>query len=364
MKKLTIILLALAMAAVAVPAFAGEVSMDGNYMLRGRADSNSSDNSYFQHELDLNIDVKSGDVKFHWDVELADRDLFDGTGLDFNRTDTSGDLPKGVWDGFYVQWQATDAMAFKAGIYGVSDNNSLMFDSAGNGDGIMGIKYSLEGWDLGGYLSKQADNAEDDITEYLATVGGDLGPVALSLMYGQRTDDVNVDGDTSAIYADASFGVGPVGVDLAYGQASVDEGTGDGGTIMILGLGFGDLVGFDMGVTAIMTNEDYVENGAGFGNDYGYAELIDGDVTADQTLVGINAGYDINDKLSVGALAIVMNDCGDLGDGATEIDVQMGYKFADNVKYQAGYATRSEGDPGTEGDSDKDRLWHRIDFAF
>jgi len=364
MKKLSILLLALVMTVCAVPAMAGDVSMDGAYMLRGRADDNDGDkNNYFQHELDLNIDVKSGDVTFHWDVELADKDLFDGTGLNFNRTDTTGDLPKGIWDGFYVKWQATDALAFQAGIYGVSDNNTLMFYSAGNGDGIMGLMYKLEGWNLGGYLSKQVDAAEDDQTEMIIKANGDLGPAKVSLLYGSRVNDATAaDDDATALYFDADMPVGPVGVNLVYGSMSSDVSTGDGGSIIILALGLQELVNFDLGLTVIQTNEDWA--GTTFGNDYGYAELIDGDVTPDQMLIGVEAGYDVNDKLSLSALAIVSNDCGDLGDGATEADVALAYQFADNVKYRAGYATRSAGDPGTEGDADKTRLWHRIDFKF
>jgi hypothetical protein len=365
MKKFSVILLTLVLAACAVPAMAGDVSMDGAYMLRGRADSNGSDASYFQHELDLNVDVKSGDVKFHWDIELADKDLFDGTGLSFDRTSTSGDLPKGVWDGFYVQWQATDALAFKAGIYGVSDDNSLMFDSAGNGDGIMGLMYKLDGWKLGGYLSKQVDADEDDQTEMILTASGEVGPAALNFLYGNRVNDATpADDDQTAIYFDAGMAAGPVGVYVAYGQASNDAGPGDGGTILLGAFDLSDLIGFDLGLTVINTNDDYVENGSGFGNDYGYAELVDGDVDADMMLVGVEAGYDVNDKLNLSGLAIVMNDCGDLGDGPTEVDVTVTYKFADNVKYRAGYAARSAGDAGTEADSDKNRLWHRLDFKF
>jgi len=241
-----------------------------------------------------------------------------------------------------------------------------MFYSAGNGDGIMGLMYNLEGWKLGGYLSKQVDAAEDDKTEMIVTAKGDLGPAAVNLLYGSRINDyTGTDDDQTALYLGVDVPVGPVGVNLAYGAATNDvDNAGDGGTIIILGLGLGDLVGFDLGATVIMTNQDYVENGGGFGNDYGYAELNDFDATPDSTIIGLEAGYDVNDKLSVSALAVVSNDAGDLGDGATEADVTVAYKFADNVKYRAGYATRSAGDPGTEGDIDKTRLWHRIDFKF
>jgi hypothetical protein len=361
MKKLSIILLALAIAAtMAVPVvMAGDVSMDGAYMLRGRADDNDGDtNNYFQHELDLNVNVKSGDVTFHWDIELADKDLFDGTGLSFDRTDTADDLPKGIWDGFYVKWQATDALAFQAGIYGVSDNNTLMFYSAGNGDGIMGLMYKLEGWNIAGYLSKQVDAAEDDETEMILKASGDLGPAAVSFMYGNRVNDATpADDDSAAIYADVDVMAGPVGVNFAYGGLSGDT-AGDGGNIMILHLGLEELVGFDLGVTTIITNEDWA--GTTFGNDYGYGELEDYDDAPDQQMVGLEAGYSVNDNLSLNGLVVVMNDLGDAGDGPTEFDAGLKYKMADNVTYKAGYATRAANDTS----ADKTRLWHRIDFKF
>jgi len=364
MKKLSIILLALVIAAplMAVPAIAGDISADGSYMLRGRADSNSEDNSYFQHELDLNINVQSGDVQFHWDIELADTDIFDGTGLTFDNRFAGGDAPKGIWDGFYVKWAATDAMAFKAGIYGVSDNNSLMFDSAGNGDGIMGITYALDMVDFGAYLSKQEDNPEDDITEMLFTTSAEIGPAGVSLVYGSRVDDVNDDSNSQALYLDGGIAVGPVGINVAYGSESGDL-AGDGGNIILANFDLSDLVGFSLGLDMINTNKKWVE-GEAFGNDYGYAELLDGDAVEDTMIFGITAGYTVNDQLSLSALAIVSNDAGDNGDGPTEVDVALEYDFADNVTYQAGYASVSGGDPGTEIEDDVTRLWHRIDFDF
>jgi len=367
MKKLSIILLALALAAsFAVPVMAGDISADGSYMLRGRHTSNTITQDYFQHELDLNLDVTSGNVKFHWDVELADKDLFDGTGLNFNRTDTTGDLPKGIWDGFYVQWQATDMLAFKAGIYGVSDNNTLMFYSAGNGDGIMGVKYKLDVADLGAYLSKQVDDHGDDnndTTEMLFTAAGDLGPVAASLMYGTRTQDATPAADDSnAIYVDAAFDAGPVGVNFAYGSLSADDDTIDGGTIMLLNLNLMELVGFDLGLTSIITNADW--QGTTFGNDYGYGELLDYDDVPDQTMISLEAGYKFNDKASVSGFAVVSNDEGDAGDGPLEMDVTLAYQFEDNVKYRIGYANVAAGDDTSSVPEDINRLWHRIDFKF
>ena len=116
MKKLSVILLALAIAAFAVPAMAGEVTMDGEYTVGGFSESNGSDSAMFEHELDLNIDVTSGDVSFHWDVELSEG-AFD--------TDVADNDAAGVYDAFYVKWQATDALATKIGVYAaVSDCRS------------------------------------------------------------------------------------------------------------------------------------------------------------------------------------------------------------------------------------------------
>ena len=367
MKKLSVILLALAIAAFAVPAIAGEVSMDGEYGLGGYAESNGSDVNRFEHWLDLNIEVTSGDVTFHWDVELADTDVFDdhgSLGLPSGPGYIGGDAPRGVWDNFWVKWQATDALAFKGGIYGVSDNLALVFDSAMYADGTMGLEYALDAFDLGAYLSKQTDGDEDDDTEMLFTAAGELGPAAMSLVYGQRTADAGLGGDEgSVIYFDADFGIGPVGVMFAYGSVSNDDDPGqDGGTIMVVDVGMEDLVGFDLTATIINTNEDW--GGSHFGNDYGYAKILDFDDAADAMVVGLAAGYDVNDNLSIGALMVAMNDEGDAGDGPTEIDVEMGYGFADNVSYAAGYAMVSAGDTGSSFDEDATKLWHEIVIEF
>jgi len=244
-----------------------------------------------------------------------------------------------------------------------------MFYSAGNGDGIMGLMYKIEGWDFGGYLSKQVDSHADghDKTEYIATAKGDLGPVMVHLLYGQRDNAyTGTDDNQTALYVDGAFKAGPVGINLAYGAATNDlDNAGDGGTIMIGTFDLSELVGtFDLGLTTIITNKDYVENGSGFGNDYGYGELNDYDVNPDQTMVSVDLGYKINDKLKVSGFAVLSNDCGDAGDGSKEADATLSYQMADNVRYRVGYATRDAADAGLEGSVKKTRLWHRIDFKF
>ena len=74
MKKLSILLLALAVAAFAVPAFAGDVTMDGEYTFGGESVEVGDGDAIgtFYDELDLNIEVTMGDVLMHWDFELVD----------------------------------------------------------------------------------------------------------------------------------------------------------------------------------------------------------------------------------------------------------------------------------------------------
>ena len=249
MKKLSILLLALAIAAFAVPAMAGDVSMSGEYGLGGWAESNGTDSSMMEHWLDLDVQVTEGDVTFSWRVELADTDLFTGLGIGAHDSPSwpGGDYPKGVFDNFNVKWQASDALAFKGGVYGISDNNALVFDSALYGSATMGIMYGLDVADLGFYLSKETDGDEDDDTVMAFTAAGELGPAAVSLVYGSRTNDAGVtsNAEGSALYFDADFAAGPVGVNFAYGSESNDD-SGLDGSAMILGLGLEELVGFDL----------------------------------------------------------------------------------------------------------------------
>src|SRR5512138_3025868 len=80
MKKLTILLLALALTALAVPAMAGDVAVTGKYTFDAESYSGQGDNkdAWYDDELKVNVKVTSGAVTFGLDLEVSDDELFDG----------------------------------------------------------------------------------------------------------------------------------------------------------------------------------------------------------------------------------------------------------------------------------------------
>jgi len=383
MKKLSVILLALAIAAFAVPAFAGDVAMDGEYTFGGERWDNdvSDDYGLFYDELDLDLEVEMGDVLFHWDIEVTDDPWFDRSddegGLNTDNDyiiDEEDELPyvlnakdDKLVDGMWVRWQATDALALKLGEYGWDGPNNLVTDGPGGGSGTIGVMYAIEDVaDLSFYLSRDDEGArtgegEDDVTTMGVIAEGEIGPVEAGLLFTQTTDDIADDNDTSVVEVWGGFGVGPVGVWLDYGSVGADtDEAGDGGTILNAEFGLDEVVGFGLTVGLVQTNEDYI--GSPYADDWDVAKIY-GDELPDAMMVYLGAEYGVNDALSIGADAIVMNDV-DGDDGPTEIDVWGAYSFADNVSVEFGYAMQTANDGEDAGYEDQNLMWYEWVYGF
>jgi hypothetical protein len=367
MKKLYILLLALAIAAFAVPAMAGDISMEGEYTFGGEAwDEDGDDYGTFYDELDLDVEVTMGDVLFHWDIEIVDDPNFDraddegglNTDNDYNIFATTTALeakPNKLVDGFYVKWQATDALAVKIGEYGLGWGADIVLDAPNDGVGNVGIMYDAGVASLAFYLAKLDEDGEDDDDWMAFTAEGEIGPAEVGLVYMNATLEASdgIDPSTIGVYAD--FAAGPVGVYLEYGSDSSD-GAGDGGTVILAEFGLDDLVGFGLSLSLVQTNEDWANL---YGNDFDRVKIFDAE-PPDSQLVFVNAEYGYSDELTLGADVMVMADQ-DGDDLGTEFDVWATYGFADNVSAEFGYASYSEGDFAV---GDATVMWHEWVFEF
>ena len=353
MKKISVLLLALAIAAFAVPAMAGDVAMDGEYTFGGESFS-EADYGTFYDELDLNIEVSHGDVLFHWDFEVVDDPAFDRE----NDEGASDNYTKTV-DTMWVKWQATDALTVKIGDYGIGWGSDIVEDAVGDGTGTVGVMYGLDVADLGLFLSRDDEDGEDDDTTLIFTVEGEVGPAEVGLIYVSTTNEAGGGSDdTGLIGVYGDFAVGPVGIWLEYGSDSSD-GAGDGGTVILAEFGLDDLVGFGLSTAIVQTNEDWDNI---YSNDFDRVKLFDiegeGD-GLDWMGLFVNAEYGYSDELTLGLDAMVMSDVD--GDSAgTEFDVWASYAFADNVSAEFGYGNLSEGDIGSE----ESIMWHEWAFEF
>jgi hypothetical protein len=353
MKKLSILLLALAIAAFAVPAMAGDVAMDGEYTFGGESYS-EADYGTFYDELDLNIEVSMDDVLFHWDFEVVDDPNFDrlaDEGASDNYTKTV--------DTMWVKWSVNDALSLKIGDYGIGWGNDLVIDAAMDGTGTVGVMYGLDMVDLAAYLSRDVEGGEDDDTTMGFTAEGEIGPAEAGLVYLTTTLDATGGGDGySLVGVYANFDAGPLAVGVEFGSETSD-GAGDGGTIMMAELAFEELVGFGLNLTVVQSNEDWYNL---YANDFDRVKLFDIEGEGDDLdWMGafINAEYGYSDELTLGLDAMVMSDVD--GDSAgTEVDVWASYGFADNVSAEFGYGSLTEGDIGAK----ETIMWHEWVFAF
>ena len=362
MKKLSILILALAIAAFAVPAMAdSHVSWGGEYTVGGESTDNSTTEAMYYDELDLDFEIVMDDVTFHWDIELYDDPYFD------KQQDEGGygDSTKFV-DGLWVKWQITDALSTKIGEYGPGWGNDLVTDAWGGGNGTIGVMYALEGWDLGLYMSKEdegaADGYEDDDETWIFTVlGTDVGPLnELGLYIAQSTNEHpdNTLEDTGTMSFIWDIDLGGFGIYGEYGVDSTDAATGDGGSILMFGIGMPDVGSISSEIIYYQTNEDW-ENL--YGNDFDITKLFD-EEPADASALFVEFGYGVNDDLTLLAAILGLADVeGD--DAGTEIDLWLEYAFADNVSAEAGYATYSAGDWTGQPD-DLTKMWWELVFGF
>lgn len=374
MKKLLVVLLALAIAAFAAPVFAGEVSMDGEYTFGGESVGISGDDDVTEatwyDELDLNIEVEMGDVLFHWDVEITEDDYFD---MDDNAGGWGN--PEKLVDKYWVKWMVTDALWTKIGEYGVGWGNDLVTDSYGESSGTIGVGYNADVAKLAFYISQDDEGVngpsggetedfdpEDNNVTYMLTVmnADDVGPFTeLGLLYIQTSNDLTGEDDSSMISILAGLGLGPVEFALEYGQMGSDNDDFDGGNVILADFGFGDLVGFGLNIGLLISNEEWADSPV-YGNDYDFMEIWDAEGPEAQ-LVKIEAEYGVNDRLTImGAAAMLEVDGGDYT--GTEFDVAADYSFSDNVTYSAGYAMLTLDDD--EEVDDVSKLWHEFVFSF
>ena len=129
MKKLSIIMLALALALVmAVPAMAihvgspdspdGELGVTGRYQFDGESrDIDGETHAFFDDDLDIAFKWGMGDVVAYVSLEMSDRIFEGGNGGSRDSEDTNDDTNFKVpaVDNYYIEWAAMDTLKLKIG---------------------------------------------------------------------------------------------------------------------------------------------------------------------------------------------------------------------------------------------------------
>ena len=362
MKKLTVILLALAFtAALAVPAMSGELSVKGAMELD--LESRSIDDAYdttrywIDDDTDITFTLKHGDVTFVWRAEVSD-----GTWQGH-----SNSYKTNIVDDFHLTWKVNDAMSFKAGEYALSfGRDGLSWYNRGGHN--LGLMYNADFAKLALYYGKVVEDdlrAADPVTEagpigedkdtnhYVLTADfGKPGPFnRMKLGYILEQDKL-ADTDASSMAIDAALGLGPVALAL---EAASNGGDNADGIYYLLEVGLEELVGFGLNLTYYMADEDYEKY---FNTDYGATYLFD--VQEDVTWLKVGADYGVTEKMTIGADAVVMseNDAGD--DWGQAVDVWAKYKFADNITAKATYGTWT----GSDVQDDQTGMRLRFNFTF
>jgi len=367
MKKLSIILLALALALVfTVPAMAihlgddqspeGSIGINGRYQFDGEArDVDGAKSDWFDDDLDIGLVWVQGDVKALVGLEIADTGVFEGS------SHVNADVSN-VVDNYYVEWSAMDNLKVKIGEYGLAFGRNIGTD--GSGARQIQVTYSMDALDITGALIKNASaaNEDDDDELYIKLSGKEAGPFTkLQLASYSQMNDVSGT-ENSYTGVDLALPLGPVDVAFEYGANGGDLD----GTFMLLDLGI-MLANIDLGLNYFISSDDY--SGPYDGNDWAPAMILGDQVNgsvADMSAIWVTAAYDVNDKFTVGGGAVVAaeNDAG--SEFGTEVDVYLTYQIADNISYKAAYGSYSEGDFGAASpvgdDVDRTEMFHRIQF--
>ncbi len=340
------LLTALAVAMMAAPALAGDVTIGGKYMLQGYAwDVDGYTDGYYINDFEAILTLKSGDVTAVADLELVDSN-YDGFGEVSGHTPVRG---SDIVDNYYITAKLMDGLTLKTGEYALDWGNKIAIFNQGGYN--IGITYSLDMLDLAFTIGKavEADNwftGEDaDIDVYvLSAIFKKAGPFSklnlhLAYVMGEEINDgyygYNADFSDSLIGIEYAAAIGPVALS---GEAGFFSGDYSEGNYFLLIAGLKELVGFDLNVLLFQASDDMSSWGENWspllvvGNDD--AEWFD-DTWGNTTFYGVNGSYAVNDKLSIGG-AVVMITPTDGDWDVTEIDVTGTYKVADNFSVMAG----------------------------
>jgi len=369
MKRLSITLLALGLALVfTMPAMAihigdvdspeGALGLSGRYQFDGEAiDVDGVKTDFYDDDLDVSLSFQKGDVKAFVGLEIADTNPVEGN---------SHALKSPITDNYYVEWAAMDNLKVKIGEYGIAFGRAIGTDAAGERN--IQLTYSMDALSVSGALMVADDGAnetpatdDDDNTLYLKLSVKEAGPLTKLdvVSYSQMNDVSGTENSYTGV--DLALPIGPVDIGFEYGANGGDLD----GTFLVLEIGLEELIGFDLSVNYFQSSDDYFA--AYDGNDWSpviiYGDNINGNL-ADTSAIWVEASYDVNDNLTVGAAALLAaeNDAGD--EYGTEIDLGLKYKIADNITYAAAYGSYSEGDGVAGDDTDYTELWHRIEFKW
>jgi hypothetical protein len=400
MKKLSIIMLALALALVfTAPAMAihvgdpdspeGSLGVTGSYRFDGEAvDIDGAKADYFDDDFDLSIVLEKGNVKGYVSLEISDR-TFAGAagGSPTGAKDSLGEdasVPKvPVVDNYYIEWTAMDNLTVKFGEYGLGFARGIGTDGAGASN--IQLTYMMDALDISATLSKETEgwsgSDDDNDTLVLRVNGKDAGPftTASVISYSQMNDLPAGADENSYLGVDLALPLGPVDVALEYGANGGDIE----GEFYALFVDLAFIENFGLTVNYFQSSDDYV--GTYDGNDWSpviiYGDNINGDML-DTSAIWVEFTYDVNDKLTVGlqALLAAENDAGE--EFGTEVDFGLSYKIADNITYKLAYGSYSAGDgvdldslylddtdpdydpADNNDDADYTELFHSIVFKF
>ena len=378
MKKLSIIMLALALALVmAVPAMAihvgspdspdGELGVTGRYQFDGESrDIDGETHAFFDDDLDIAFKWGMGDVVAYVSLEMSDRIFEGGNGGSRDSEDTNDDTNFKVpaVDNYYIEWAVMDNLKLKIGEYVIDFGRLVGLDGAGASN--IQLKYSMENLDISGALVKNFedntpgdDNDDDEIILQLDVKN--VGPFTklAAASYTEMND--NSATENSYMGLDVGLDIGPVGLGFEYGANGGDLD----GDFYVLEVGLGGLIGFDLNVNYFQSSDDYLTPYAG--NDWSpvliYGDNVNGDMT-DTSAIWVDATYNLNDamRLSAQYLFQAENDAGDAW--GTEFDFGLRWAIADNVSWALAYGMYAEGD-GLDGDDvDRTELFQRLQFTF
>jgi hypothetical protein len=383
MKKLSIILLALALSLVyTVSAMAihigdirdpqGALGINGQYVLDGeKVDYDGDEAAWYDNDVDVNFTWNMGDVTVRWRAELDDTEGLQGAKNN-----------SGIIDDLWVMYKANDALSFKFGEYFIG--SSAVADDTTGGFNIQAM-YGLDSVDLtvavvkkvedGNAGAADADGDEDTDRIVLGANFKEAGPLTkLNFVYVMENDEAAEEG-ASFTLLDLALPAGPVTLGFQYGafggtDASGAQGHAVGddaeGSYMLVDIGLEELIGFDLGVRYFTATDDLY---AGWQEDYAPYQIIQDEVqltetSRDMTVIGLIGSYGYSDKLSFSGAYVMATTTEDGDDIGSEIDLIANYKIADNITYKAAVSQFSQGDDLGSLNTDITKYFNRLTVTF
>ncbi len=408
MKKLSAVLACMLVVALAVPVLAGDDYAGGLTYARYRfnhftEDFGTGDTSeYFDDDLDTTFTFSKGEVELWWEFEWADSNM----GGDKDSQSSYKDAMKGYGGKWTPESLADSEFFLQVGDLGTGFGKNVNNDDSPRGSIEVGFKGGAANFVIGYGRDYEGDTNDDNegdthllrgqmsmpvgenfnIGAYLALYAGsdiilqaadaDAGTVELKGDHSAFLGSFSMSGNAggAGLFTEVGFAAGSRDM-VAAGAVGDQDLSGfyllGGADFEMDSVSFGIEAGFGTGDDPDTGDED--EGFLGFNNDFGFDDIIEDELAgglSNKVYAKFSAGMSPSEKVDLSGALIYVAPVEDVaGVNGTvdsygfEVDAEMNYKLADNLKYvlTGAFASLEE---DWQGESSAFQIMNRLEFKF